>query len=244
MLEESMMLVSFGLTTLTKERSRRYPAKTITDAHNADDIAILAITPAQAETLLHTLEWATVDIVNAHKTEYMCFNQRGDITLNGRLVKQVEKVTYLGSSVSSTETDIDTWLTKAWAAIDWLSVIRKSDLTDKMKRGFFQAAIVSILQYGFTTWTLTKRMEKKLVWNYTGILCAILNNSWRQHPPKLRWYGYLPLITKTIKLDEPDIRDTAGEVGTTSYVMNPCGSLHVAEQRQGDQLEPTYCSSM
>ena len=37
---------------------------------------------------------------------------------------------------------IDTWLTKAWTAIDKLSIIWKSDLTERMKRSFFQAAIV------------------------------------------------------------------------------------------------------
>ena len=41
---------------LTKERSRRYPAKTTTKADYADDIALLAIAPAQAETLLHSLK--------------------------------------------------------------------------------------------------------------------------------------------------------------------------------------------
>ena len=41
---------------LTKKRSRRYPAKPITDADYADDIVILANTPDQAETLLHSLE--------------------------------------------------------------------------------------------------------------------------------------------------------------------------------------------
>ena len=35
---------------LSKERSRRYPAQTITDADYADDIALLANTPAYAET--------------------------------------------------------------------------------------------------------------------------------------------------------------------------------------------------
>ena len=61
---------------------------------------------------------------NAHKTEYMWFNQTGDIsTLNGSSLKLVDKFTYPGSSVSSTETDIDTWLTKAWKAINRLSVI-------------------------------------------------------------------------------------------------------------------------
>ena len=49
--------------------------------------------------------------VNAHKTEYMCYNQTGDITtLDGASLKLVDKFTYLGSSVSSTEKDIDTRL--------------------------------------------------------------------------------------------------------------------------------------
>ena len=62
---------------LTKKRSRRCPAKTITDADYADDIALLSNTPNQAETLLHSLERATADIgfhINAHKTEYIYYN--------------------------------------------------------------------------------------------------------------------------------------------------------------------------
>ena len=110
---------------LTK-KSRRYPAKTITDADYADDIAILANTPNQAKTLLHSFERAAAVIglyVNAHKTEYMCYNQTGDIsTLDGTSLKLVDKFTYLGSSVSSTEKDIDTRLTKAWTAIDYMEI--------------------------------------------------------------------------------------------------------------------------
>ena len=86
----------------------------------------------------------------------MCYNQTGDIsTLEGTPLKLVDKFTYLGSSVESTEKDIETRLTKAWTAINRLSTIWKSDLTDKMKRSFFQAAVTSILLYGCTTWTLT-----------------------------------------------------------------------------------------
>ena len=73
-------------------------------------------------------------------------------TLNGSSLELVDKFTYLGSSVSSTETDIDRWLTKAWTAINMLSVIWKSDLTDKMKHGFFQAAIWK--SYGSQTWPI------------------------------------------------------------------------------------------
>ena len=189
---------------LTKKRSRRYPAKTITDADYANDIAILANTPDQAETLLHSLEWAAAGIglyVNAHKTEYMCYNQTGDIsTLEGTPLKLVDKFTYLGSRVASTEKDIETRLMKAWTAINRLSMIWKSDLTDKMKRSFFQAAVISILLYGCTTWTLTKRLEKKLDGNYTRMLRAILNKSWQQHPTRHQLYGHLPPITKTIQV--------------------------------------------
>ena len=69
-----------------------------------------------------------------------------------------------------------------------------------MKISFFQAAVVSILLYGCTTWTLTKCMAKKLDGNYTRRLQAILNKSWRQHLPKQWLYGHRPPITKIIKV--------------------------------------------
>ncbi len=65
-----------------------------------------------------------------------------------------------------------------------------------MKRSFFQAAVVSILLYGCTTWTLTKRLDD----NYTRMLRAIQNKSWRQHPTRHQLYGHLPPITKTIQV--------------------------------------------
>ena len=231
---------------LTKKRSRRHPAKTYTDADYADNIAILANTPNQAETLLHSFERAAAGIgllVNAHKTECMCYNLTGNIaTLDGTPLKLVDKFTYLGSSVSSTEKDIDTRLTKAWTAIDRLSIIWKSDLTDQMKRSFFQAAIVSILLYGCTTWTLTKRQEKKLDGNYTRMLRAILNKSWRQHPQGTNCTATCHPSRKLSKLDEPDMQVTAGEAGTSSKMMYSYGLPHMAEQKRDDQLEHTSSS--
>ena len=140
---------------LTKKSSRRYPAKTSTDADYADDIVILANTPDQAETLLHSLERGAAGIglyVNAHKTEYMCYHQTGAIsTLDGTHLKLVNKFTYLGSSVASIQKDIDRRLRKVWTAINRLLIIWKLYLTDKMKRSFFQAEVTSILLYGCTT---------------------------------------------------------------------------------------------
>ena len=110
---------------------------------------------------------------------------RGDIsTLNSSSLKIVDKFTNIGSNASSTENDINMRLAKGRTAIDSLSVIWKSDQTDKIKHSFFRAAVVSILLYGCPPWTLTKRMEKKLDGNYTRILLAILNKSWRQNPTR------------------------------------------------------------
>ena len=139
--------------------------------------------------------------MSMHSKLNTCALIKRDIsTLDGTSLKLVDKFTYQGSSVTSTEKDIDTRLTKIWTAIDKLSIIWKSDLTDKMKRSFFQAAVVSILLYGCTTWTLKKRLEKKLDGNYTRMLQAILNKSWGQHHTKHQLYGHLPPITKTIQV--------------------------------------------
>ena len=140
MLRTSIVLMKENGFTLVNIRSKRYPAQTITDVDYADDIALLANTHARTESLSHSLKRQAGGIglhVNAGKTEFMCFNQRGDIsTLNGCSLKLVEKFTYLGSSVSSTENDINTWLAKVGTTIDRQSIRWKSDLSDKIKRIF------------------------------------------------------------------------------------------------------------
>ena len=122
-----------------EKKKQKVPRKTITDADYTDDIAILENAPAQAETLLHSLERAAAGIglhVNVYKT--------GDIsTLGGCSRKLVDKFTYRGSNVSSTEKDINTQLAKAWTANYKKSIIWKLDRTDKIKLRFFGAAVVS-----------------------------------------------------------------------------------------------------
>ena len=119
----------------------------------------------------------------------MCFNQTGDIsTLNGCSLILVDKFIDLGSSSSSTEIGIDMRLTKAWTAINSYRSYGSQYWPIKLNA-------VSSKQRSFDTWTLTKRMEKKLDSNYTRMLRTILNRSWRQHPTK-----HLPHITKTIQV--------------------------------------------
>ena len=59
---------------------------------------------------------------------------------------------------------------------------------------------MSVLLYGCTTWTLTKRIKKKQFGNCTRMLLAILNKSWKQHPTKQQLYGHLLPISKTIQI--------------------------------------------
>ena len=173
----------------------------------------------------------------------MCYNHTGDISLlGGTSLKLVDKFTYLGSSVLSTEKDIDTQLTKAWTAINRLSIIWKSDLTDKMKRSFFQAAVVSILLYGCTTWTLTKRLEKKLDGNYTRMRQAILNKSWRQHPTRHQLYGHLPSITKTIQARRTRHAGHCWRSGDELISDVILWTPNMAGQKQDHQFEHTFSS--
>ena len=167
----------------------------------------------------------------------------GDIsTQEETSLKLVDKFTNLAISVSSTEKDIDTRLTKACTAIDRLSIIWKPDLTDKIKRSVFQAAVVSILLYGCTTWTLTKRLEKKLDDNYTRTLRAILNKSWRQHPTRHQLYGHLHPIMKTIQVRQTRHAGhcwrSRDEIIRDVLLWPP----HMAGQKQDDQLEHTFSS--
>ena len=132
--------------------------------------------------------------------QYICFNQRGDVsTLNGSSLKLRDKFTYLGSSVSSTEVDITMQLAKARTAINKLSVIWLSDLTDKIKRSFFPSSgrIDTVIWMHYMD---SKHLEKKLDSNYAKMLRAILNKSWKQHPTKQQLYGHLQPTTKTIQL--------------------------------------------
>ena len=111
-----------------------------------------------------------------------------------------------------------------------------------MKRSFFQAAVVSILLYGCTTWTLTKRQENKLDGNYTRMLRAILNKSWQQHPTRHQLYGHLPPMTKTIQARRTRHAGhcwrSKDELISDVLLWTP----HMANQKQNDQLEHPYSS--
>ena len=111
-----------------------------------------------------------------------------------------------------------------------------------MKRSFFQAAVVSILLYGCTTWTLTKWLEKKLNGNYARMLRAILNETWRQHPTKHQLYGHPPPSTKIIQVwrtrHAGHCWRSRDELISNILLWTPTYDW----AKQEDQLEHTYSS--
>ena len=111
-----------------------------------------------------------------------------------------------------------------------------------MKRSFFQAAVISILLYRCTTWMLTKWLKKKLDGNYTRMLWAILNKSWRQHPTRHQVYSYLPPIMKTTQVRQAiharHCWRSKDELVSDVLLWTP----HMAEQKQDNQLKHTYSS--
>ena len=165
----------------------------------------------------------------------MCFKREEVISsLNGGWsLKLVHKFMFIGSSVSSTESEVDMRLTKVESAVDRLSIIQNSDQSDKIKRDFFQVTVMSVLLYGWTTWKLTKRKEKKLDRNCTKMLRAILKKSWKQHSTKHQQYSHLPPISKTIQ-----IRRHAAQV-TFFY-----GPLHMDVPVLADQQELFHICSL
>ena len=116
-IQTSIDLIKENGFTLKKAGSRRYATKTLMDADFANDQALLTNSPAQAESLLHSLEQAVVDInlyVNENKTEYMFFKQKRTIsTLRSKPLKLVDQFTYLSSNISSTESDVKIRFAKA-----------------------------------------------------------------------------------------------------------------------------------
>ena len=92
-----------------------------------------------------------------------------------------------------------------------------SDLTDEIKRNFFQAAVVSVLLYGCTTWTLTKRMEKKLDGNYTRILQVVLNKSKRQLSAKQQLYGH-HMEVRPDRWNKTQFFPRSGRISTTTWM--------------------------
>ena len=78
-----------------------------------------------------------------------------------------------------------------------LSIIKKSILSVKTKQDIFHNAAAPVTLYRFTTWALTKRMEKTFDGNNTRMLLTVLNKILGANPLEQKLYDHLPSISQT-----------------------------------------------
>ena len=84
------------------------------------------------------------------------------------MVRRLKKSTISVILVASTIYDVNVRIGKAWAAVNGMKNIWKSNLPDQLKRNFFRATVESVLAYGSVPWTLTAALEKQLNGTYTS----------------------------------------------------------------------------
>ena len=217
-------------------RSSRYPAKHLTDTDFADDIALISQSLEHAEELLQSLEQASNCVglyLNETKTECMnkCLsnNTQSIKTLNGTTLKQVDDYKYLGSFISSSLKDFLTRKGMAWSACNDMHKIWSSQLTNEFKIRIFRATIEPILLYGSETWTLSKKMEKRLDGTYTRLLMRAQNLSWKRHPSISQIYGNLPRISTLVKSRRLQFAGhcyrAESEIASSLLLWNPVSNL-------------------
>ena len=187
-------------------RSTRHPAQYLTDTDFADDIALISESLVNAQALLQSLEQASNCVglyLNEKKTEYVnkCNNNSDFIikTLQDKILNMVSDYVYLGSFISSSEKDFLTRKGKAWAACNAMNKLWSSSLDRNFKLKIFKTAIEPILLYGSETWTLSKKLEKRLDGTYTRLLMRVQNISWKSHPTKTYIYNTLPPVSSLVQ---------------------------------------------
>ena len=137
--------------------------------------------------------WSPSTTVANFTFTYMCFKREGSIfTLSGRPKNLMTSSHTLVDMWTSTESDVNIRLVKSWTDIVRLSIICKTDLSDKIKHDFFKLWLYYCMDAPHGLWQNARR--KNLDEDYTRMQRAILNKSWKQHPTKQQLYSHLPLI--------------------------------------------------
>ena len=191
---------------LRRRRSTRQHAVYITDTDFADDIALISQSLQHAQDLFQSLEQASNGVglyLNETKTECMnrcqSNNHHPVRTLNGTALKQVDDYKYLGSYISSSEKDFITRKGMAWSACNDMHKLWSSHLSNNLKIKIFKATVEPILLYGSETWTLSRKLEKRLDGTYTRLLMRAQNLSWKRHPTISEIYNQLPRVSCLVK---------------------------------------------
>ena len=175
---------------LCRRTSSRHPEKRMSLLAYADDLALLASDPANAQHQLDALSTVASRVglrINTSKTQVLTVpsSLRADIKVcssNGTLtiLPRVDSFQYLGGRVPNVREDLLHRKSLAWAAFRSVRTVLQSDaFSDEMKGRLFKALIESVLLYNGESWTLPEALEKLL----DGTFCRLLRATLRLHYP-------------------------------------------------------------
>ena len=105
----------------------------------------------------------------------------------------------MGSYIYSSEKDFTARNGIEWSACNDMHKIWSSQLPNNLKVKIFRATIEPILLYGSETWTLSRKLEKRLDGTYTRLLRRAQNLSWKSHPSISQIYDKLPRVSSLVK---------------------------------------------
>ena len=176
----------------------------------ADDVALLAHTPAELQALYSSLQHFAAKVglqinLGVGKTEYFCVSAdpAPPLSTNGTPVTTTTIYKYLGVYVLNFEDDFNKRKGKAWAALHNFSGLWHSSARTTVKRNFFASLIEPIFTYGLTAWPLSHTQLDRLDSTYGRMLRFALGLApayeSRHQWPSTRLYGDLPYLSTRIR---------------------------------------------
>ena len=195
---------------------RRLQAKTkvltdiIRDFLFADDCALNASTETDMQCSVDKFAKACTDFgltISTKKTEVLHQPAPGrdyvppNITVNGESLKNVDRFTYLGSTLSQNTTiddEVNTRIARASVAYGRLqsTVWKRRGIGLQTKLKVYRAVILPTLLYACETWTVYQRHARKLNHFHTTCLRRLLG---------IRWQDRIPDTEVLAKADLPSI---------------------------------------
>ena len=140
----------------------------------ADDLTMAAETKAELQEMFEVLETACAKYgmkINEEKTKVLSVgddrSEQHHIKLGGRVLKEVESFSYLGSEIGQsekTDREVTTRLKEASTVYQmWRrKVFKNRSLSKTTKLKVFRTCVMPVLLYGAETWTVTQEEIRKL----------------------------------------------------------------------------------
>ena len=158
----------------------------INNVRYVDDTVLMADTEEKLQLMVekvNDISEANGLRMNMKKTETMVVTKKKqapecNITINGKIIKQVKKFVYLGSTITEDakcKSEIMKRINIARSNFNNMKkILTNNKITIKTKKNIIRTYVWSSLLYGCETWTVTKEMQKKLqateIWFYRRML--------------------------------------------------------------------------